>query len=90
MSDPVKLTKEEEEQLQKENEEMQRFMFAFGNTPLDTLEHIKEVAMNRFNVKRSRRAHIRQILDDAFVQLKERADRALEKNKNVYKSKGSN
>ncbi len=39
------------------------------------IEHIKEVAMNRFNVKKSRRTHIKRILDDAFEQLRERADR---------------
>jgi hypothetical protein len=34
------------------------------------VENIKETAMNRFNVKKSRRKYIKRILDDAFDQLK--------------------
>jgi len=36
------------------------------------IENIKEVAMNRFNVKAGKRPHIKRILDDAFQQLKEK------------------
>jgi len=37
------------------------------------VENIKDVAMNRFNVKKSKRPHIKRILDDAFQQLKDTA-----------------
>ena len=46
---------------------------ALGITPEWEIENIKENSMNRFNVKKSRRSKIKQILDDAFQQLLERA-----------------
>ena len=37
----------------------------------ENLEMVKDVAMNRYNVKASRRVHIKEILDDAFIQVME-------------------
>lgn len=40
-----------------------------GVTDAWRLENIKNTAMSRFKVKKSRRPHIKRILDDAFQQL---------------------
>jgi DNA-directed RNA polymerase sigma subunit (sigma70/sigma32) len=50
--------------------ELSALLSALGVTDEWRVDEIKETAMNRFKVKNSRRAHIRQILDDAFEQLK--------------------
>ena len=54
-----------------EDSELKQLMRALGITDEWVVENIKEVAMNRFNVKKSRRHHIKKILDDAFEQLKQ-------------------
>ncbi len=52
--------------------EAAELMKKMGITSDWVIENIKEVAMSRFNVKKSKRPHIKRILDDAFEQLKER------------------
>ena len=53
-----------------EQTEMHQLMSALGITDEWVIENIKEVAMNRHNVKKSRRKHIKMILDEAFDLLK--------------------
>ena len=53
-----------------EDSELKQLMAALDITDEWVIENIKEVAMNRFNVKKTRRKHIKRILDDAFEQLK--------------------
>ncbi len=56
---------------QGEASELSAVLYALGVTDEWHVESIKEVAMRRFNVKKTRRPHIKQILDDAFEQLRE-------------------
>lgn len=50
--------------------EFKALLSAMGVTDEWRIENIKESAMNRCNVKKSRRAHVRRVLDCAFEQLK--------------------
>lgn len=51
--------------------ELEELINSMGITPAWRIENIKETAMNRFNVKKGKRKHIKRILDDAFKQLKD-------------------
>jgi len=50
---------------------MEEVLKDLGVTPEWRLENIKETAMSRHNVKKGRRPHIKRILDEAFLLLKE-------------------
>jgi len=55
--------------------EADELMREMGITSDWEIENIKDVAMNRFNVKKGKRPAIKRILDDAFQQLKEKSKR---------------
>lgn len=59
------------EMARREASELNVLLSALGVTDEWRVENIKETAMNRFNVKKTKRQHIKRILDDAFEQLKE-------------------
>jgi len=52
---------------EREADELKKLM---GITSDWEIENIKDTAMNRFNVKKGKRAAIKRILDDAFEQLR--------------------
>ncbi len=53
--------------VEREADELKKLL---GITSDWEIENIKEVAMNRFNVKKGKRSAIKRILDDAFEQLR--------------------
>ncbi len=57
-------------QANREKTELDELLEAFGVTPTFIVENIKQAAMNRCKVKKSRRPHIKRILDEAFRELK--------------------
>ena len=57
--------------------EWDELVAAFGITPKERIEMLKDTAMARHNVKKSRQKHIRRILDEAFELLEEYAPNVL-------------
>ena len=57
----------------KDDLEMDKIVRSLGVSDDWRVENIKDVAMNRYNVKKSKRPSIKRILDMAFDMLKEKS-----------------
>lgn len=61
----------------KHREELRSLLRAIGMGEDGVLDVIKDTAMCRCNVKKSRRVHVGRVIDEAFNLLKEEADSGL-------------